>query len=138
MANATAYQTAVDFIPMAGGLIIASALTGPWVARIGPRIPMTVGCLLAGTGILLTSVVLGPHVNFGTLGWDYPSPVSVSGSPSWIQVIAKIATKVVNAAYEAFGSGLHLALEISGALLLLGAVVAVLTIHRTAGQTYDF
>jgi hypothetical protein len=87
---------------------------------------------------LLTSVVLGPHVNFGTLGWDYPSPVSVSGSPSWIQVIAKIATKVVNAAYEAFGSGLHLALEISGALLLLGAVVAVLTIHRTAGQTYDF
>ena len=226
VANATAYQTAVDFIPMAGGLIIASALTGPWVARIGPRIPMTVGCLLAGTGILLTSVVLGPHVNFGTLGWVLPiagvgfgiALVPVTSTPLTVvrpersgmaasatntsremgavfgvavlgaivnakltgqlasrlkeigippsfqnlvlkavsggglggggaanqaehsknQVIAKIATKVVNAAYEAFGSGLHLALEISGALLLLGAVVAVLTIHRTAGQTYDF
>jgi hypothetical protein len=53
-------------------------------------------------------------------------------------VVAKIATKVVKAAYEAFGSGLHLALEISGALLLFGAVVAALTIHRTADQTYDF
>jgi hypothetical protein len=51
--------------------------------------------------------------------------------------IAKIATKVVNAAYEAFGSGLHLALEISGVLLLTGALVAIVTIHRTAGQTYD-
>ena len=52
-------------------------------------------------------------------------------------VIAKIATKIVNAAYEAFGSGLHLALTISGALLLLGAFVAAVTIHRAAGQTYE-
>ena len=29
VANASAYQTAVDFLPMAAGLIIASALTGP-------------------------------------------------------------------------------------------------------------
>ncbi len=42
--NATAYQTAVDFLPMAAGLIIASAVTGPLVARIGPRWPMTLGC----------------------------------------------------------------------------------------------
>jgi predicted MFS family arabinose efflux permease len=37
VANASAYQTAVDFLPMAAGLIIASALTGPLVARYGPR-----------------------------------------------------------------------------------------------------
>jgi EmrB/QacA subfamily drug resistance transporter len=225
VANATAFQTALDFIPMAGGLILASFLTGPWVARAGPRIPMTVGCVLAGTGILLTGHFLGPHVDFGTLGWVLPiagvgfgialvpvtsTPLTVAppersgmaasatntsrelgavfgvavlgaivnakltgqlaarlkeiGIPPSFQnlvlravtggglggggaankaehsknaVIAKIATKVVNAAYQAFGSGLHLALQISGALLLLGAAVAVLTIHRTAGQTYD-
>jgi len=51
--------------------------------------------------------------------------------------VAKIATKVVKAAYEAFGSGLHLALEISGGLLIAGAVVAALTIHRTSGERYD-
>ncbi len=28
--GASAYQTAVDFFPMAAGLIIVSALTGPW------------------------------------------------------------------------------------------------------------
>jgi EmrB/QacA subfamily drug resistance transporter len=225
VANASAYQTALDFIPMAACLIVASALTGPWVARVGPRIPMTVGCLLAGVGILLTDHVLGPHVDFATLGWVLPiagigfgmalvpvtsTPLTVVrpersgmaasatntsremgavfgvailgaivnakltgqlgsrlkaiGIPPSFQglvlravtgggignggqanqaehsknaVIAKIATKIVNAAYEAFGSGLHLALEISGALLLLGALVAAVTIHRTAGQTYD-
>jgi len=47
VANASAYQTAVDFLPMAAVLILASALTGPLVARIGPRWPMTIGCLLA-------------------------------------------------------------------------------------------
>jgi EmrB/QacA subfamily drug resistance transporter len=72
VANASAYQTALDFIPMAACLIVASALTGPWVARVGPRIPMTVGCLLAGVGILLTDHVLGPHVDFATLGWVLP------------------------------------------------------------------
>ncbi len=70
--GASAYQAAVDFLPMAAGLIIVSALTGPLVARVGPRWPMTVGCLLAGGGILLASAVLGPHVDFGTLGWVLP------------------------------------------------------------------
>ena len=225
VADASAYQTALDFIPMAGALIITSALTGPWVARVGPRIPMTIGCVLAGVGILLTDHVLGPHTDFATLGWVLPiagagfgmalvpvtsTPLTVVrpersgmaasatntsremgavfgvailgaivnakltgqlaarlkaiGIPPSFQslvlhavtgggigsggaanqaehsknaVIAKIATKVVNAAYEAFGSGLHLALKISGVLLLVGAVVGALTIHRTAGQTYD-
>ncbi len=70
--NASAYQTAVDFLPMAAGLIIASALTGPLVARIGPRWPMTLGCVLAGGGILLAAAVLSPTVSFATLGWVLP------------------------------------------------------------------
>ena len=63
VANASAYQTAVDFLPMAAGLIITSALTGPLVARIGPRWPMVIGCVLAGGGILLASNVLSPTVD---------------------------------------------------------------------------
>jgi EmrB/QacA subfamily drug resistance transporter len=226
VAGASAYQAAVDFLPMAIGLIVASALTGPWVAAIGPRIPMTVGCLLAAGGILATGAVLGPHVDFGTLGWVLPIagigfgialvpvtsvPLTVVrpersgmaasatntsrelgavfgvailgaivnskltgglaarlkaiGIPPSFQslvlhavtnggvgnggaatsaehsknaAIAKIATKVVDAAYQAFGSGLHLALEISGFLLLAGAVVAATTMHKKGGATYDF
>ncbi len=43
----------------------------------------------------------------------------------------------MNAAYDAFGSGLHVALVLSGCLILAGAVVAGFTIHRVQGQTYD-
>ena len=223
--GASAYQTAIDFLPMAAGLIIASALTGPVVARIGPRWPMTIGCLLAGGGILTASVVLGPKVGFGTLGWVLPVagigigvllvpvtsvPLTVvppersgmaasatntsremgavfgvailgaivnakltgdlaarlkaigippnfqslvlhavqtggassGGSASGAEhsknaEVARIATKVVNAAYNAFGSGLHEALVLSGSLILVGAVVAVLTIHRVRGETFE-
>ena len=216
--NASAYQTAIDFIPMAAGLIIVSALTGPLVARVGARGPMTVGCVLAGGGILLASAVLGPTVSFATLGWVLPIagiglgmllvpvtsvPLTVvrpersgmaasatntsremgavfgvailgsivnakltgdlaaklksigippnfqslvehaiqtggassggaagSAEHSKNAAVAKIATKVVNAAYDAFGSGLHEALVLSGCLILAGAVVAACTIQR--------
>ncbi len=223
--NASAYQAAVDFVPMAVGLIVASALTGPWVARRGPRVPMVVGCLLAATGVLLTGHLLGPSSGLSTLGWTLPLAgigfgmamvpvtsaaltvvrpersgmaasatntsremgavlgVAVLGSivnakltgqlaarlraigiPPKFQnlvlnavtnggassggaasraehsknaVIARIATKVVNAAYDAFGAGLREALLISGLLLLVGAVVAGSTMHRRPGETYE-
>jgi EmrB/QacA subfamily drug resistance transporter len=225
VANASAYQVAVDFLPMAAGMIIASALTGPLVARVGPRGPMTVGCVMAGGGILLASAVLSPSVEFGTLGWVLPIagigigmllvpvtsvPLSVvrpersgmaasatntsremgavfgvailgaivdgkltgelaarlkaigippsfqglveraiqtGGASSSGQAgqaehssnaeVARIATKVVNAAYDAFGSGLHEALVLSGCLILAGAVVAAVTLRRVRGQVFE-
>ncbi len=223
--GSSAYQTAVDFLPMAAGLIIVSALTGPLVARIGPRWPMTIGCVLAGGGILIAAHDLGPHVTFSTLGWVLPItgigigmllvpvtsvPLTVvppersgmaasatntsremgavfgvailgaivnakltgylaarlkaigippnfqslvlhavqtggassggaasSAEHSKNAAVARIATKVVSAAYDAFGSGLHEALALSGSLILAGAVVAFFTIHRSRGQTFD-
>jgi MFS family permease len=222
--NASAYQTAIDFLPMAAGLILASALTGPVVARVGGRWPMVVGCVLAGGGILLASAVLGPHVGFRTLGWVLPIagigigillvpvtsvPLTVvppqrsgmaasttntsremgavfgvavlgaivnaqltgdlaarlkaigvppnfqslvihavqtggtggsaasSAEHSQNAAVARIATKVIQAAYDAFGTGLHEALELSGSLILVGAVVALVTIHRVDGGTFD-
>ena len=51
--------------------------------------------------------------------------------------VAKIATKVVNAAYDAFGSGLHVALDISAVLLIVGAVVAVTMVHVPRGTRYE-
>jgi hypothetical protein len=185
---------------------------------------MTVGCMLAGGGILLASAVLGPHVDFATIGWvlpiagigigmllvpvtsvpltvvppersgmaasatntsremgavfgvailgaivnakltgDLAARLKAIGIPPNFQSlvlhaiqtggagsggaassaehsknaqVAQIATKVVNAAYNAFGSGLHEALVVSGSLILVGAVVAALTIHRS-GETLE-
>lgn len=68
----TAYQTALDFLPMAVALILGSALTGPWVGRVGARVPMVTGCVLAAAGIFATSATLGPHSTIATLGWTLP------------------------------------------------------------------
>lgn len=70
--TSSGYATAVDFAPMAVAMIVASLLTGGWVARSGPRVPMTVGCVLAGIGIILTEIVLTPSSGLTTLGWTLP------------------------------------------------------------------
>jgi len=224
--NASAYQTAVTFLPMAAGLIVASIVTGPWVARQGARVPMTIGCVLAAVGIVISSHLIGPHVYLPTLGWALTiagvgfgimlvpvtsTPLTVVrpehsgmaasvtntsremgavfgvavlgsivnskltgqlaarlkalGIPPSFQTlvihavdgggnglsggaaskaehskdahIAALANKVVNAAYDAFGSGLHVALNISAVLLVIGAVVAVTMVHTPRGARYD-
>jgi EmrB/QacA subfamily drug resistance transporter len=225
VANASAYQAAIDFVPMAAGLILASALTGPWVGRAGPRVPMVVGCLLGAAGILATNAVLGPHVDLAALGWVLPMagigfgmalvPVTSSaltvvppersgmaasatntsrelgavfgvavlgaivnskltgqlavrlealglpvrfqslilgavthgglgsgGSASAVEhstnpAVQKTIDEVLQAVYAAFGSGLHLALEISAAILVVGAIVAAVTIRRDAGRRWE-
>lgn len=221
--SSSAYQTALDFLPMAAGLILASAVTGPWVARVGARVPMVVGCVVAAAGVFATSAVLGPHVGLASLGWTLPIAgigfgialvpvtsaaltvvpgersgmaasatntsremgavigVAVLGSivdskltgelaarlkaigiPPNIQsfvvhavtngglgsgaaskathhanpAVAKIAAKVIHAAYQAFGSGLHLSLEVAGGALLLGAVVAAFTVRGGHAELY--
>ena len=213
--NASAYQTAVDFMPMATGMIIASIVTGPLVARVGARWPMAIGCLLAGGGILASNALLGPHIDFGTLGWvlpiagvglgmllvpvtsvpltvippersgmaasatntsremgavfgvsilgaivnanitgDLAAKLTKIGIPPNFQSLVEhaiqtggagssavgatknlnpaertIADKVVGAAYDALGQGLHEALVLSGVLILVGAVVSAVTIR---------
>jgi EmrB/QacA subfamily drug resistance transporter len=54
----SAYRTAALFAPMALGMILSSAFAGRWVARSGPRLPVAIGCLAAGFGILLTDLAL--------------------------------------------------------------------------------
>ncbi len=221
VANVSAYRTAIVFIPMASGLILASIFTGPWVARQGPRVPMTIGCVLAAAGILVSSALLGPHVDLSVFGWTLPiagigfgialvpvtsTPLTVvrpersgmaasatntaremgavfgvavlgsivnskltgelaarlkaigippnfqslvlqyvtggggggSGAASSAeQKYGPIVNKVISAAYDAFGSGLHLALNISGGLLLCGAIVAATAVRRERGEQYD-
>jgi EmrB/QacA subfamily drug resistance transporter len=63
----TPYRTAALFAPMAFSLIVSSALAGFWVARSGPRIPVTVGCVAAGIGVILTDLALRGSVHFAWL-----------------------------------------------------------------------
>jgi MFS family permease len=208
---------------MAAALIVASTVTGPWVARQGPRIPMTIGCVLAAVGLFISSHLIDPHVYLPTLGWaltiagagfgimlvpvtstslavvrpehsgmaasvtntsremgavfgvavlgsivnskltgQLATRLKALGIPANFQTlviqavdgggkalsggaaskaehskdahIAALANKVVNAAYDAFGSGLHVALTISGVLLVIGAVVSVTMVRLRPGD----
>lgn len=51
-------RIAATFAPMAITLIISSIISGRWVASVGPRTPMVVGCILAATGIALTDIAV--------------------------------------------------------------------------------
>ena len=51
---------ALNFVPLAVGMVAGSLVTARWVAAWGPRIPMAAGCLLAGVGILLTNANISP------------------------------------------------------------------------------
>lgn len=220
--TSSGYQTALDFVPMAAAMVIASALTGSWVARVGARIPMTIGCLLAGIGIIATDVVLTPSSGLSTLGWTLPiagagfgiaivpvtsaalsslapehsgmaasatntsrelgavAGVAILGSmvngqlisnlvrelgaigvPKAFQnqvitavttgtfnaqaagaaksnpTIAKIVNEVTQAAYTAFGRGLDVALSVAGALMLVCAIVAAITMRLPRGTEIE-
>ncbi|HEV3369730.1 MAG TPA: MFS transporter [Acidimicrobiales bacterium] len=60
---------ALNFVPLAIGMVVSSLLAGRWVAAWGPRIPMATGCLLAGLGILLTNANITPQAGIGQIGW---------------------------------------------------------------------
>jgi len=63
------FHLALDFIPMTVGMVLASLFTGRWVSRVGPRVPMVTGCLLAALGIYLTNAFITPHSGLSTVGW---------------------------------------------------------------------
>ena len=86
--TSSGYATALDFVPMAAAMIIASLFAGRWVARVGPRLPMTVGCVLAGVGIILTEVVLTPNSGLSSLGWTLP----IAGAGFGIAIVPVTST----------------------------------------------
>lgn len=67
IAGFSGYRTAAQFGAMTLAMIVAAAVSGPWVARVGPRIPLVLGCLFAGAGMLVTNAILAPNVGFAPL-----------------------------------------------------------------------
>jgi MFS family permease len=54
ISNFSGYQIALVFTSLAVAMIVAGPIAGRWTARVGPRWPMVLGCVLAGAGLLLT------------------------------------------------------------------------------------
>lgn len=214
VAGASPLGLALNFVPLAVGMVGSSLLTGRWVAIWGPRIPMATGCFLAGAGVLLTNHMVSPHVGVHQIGWTMfvagvgvgmamvPVTSAVLGSvpaqhsgmassttntfrelgavvgvavlgsiingqltvnlvqrltaigiPKAYQsivvsavttgaykseaqtvtaknpAVSHIVNEVISAAYGAFGRGLHLSLDVAGALLLGSSVLSLATVY---------
>jgi EmrB/QacA subfamily drug resistance transporter len=67
--NTSPFHLATDFIPMTVAMVVTSLFTGRWVSRIGPRVPMVTGCVLAAAGIFLTNALITPNAGITTVGW---------------------------------------------------------------------
>jgi EmrB/QacA subfamily drug resistance transporter len=111
------YDIAFDFIPMAAGLILASAFTGRLVAWVGVRLPTVLGCALAAAGLILTDEVLKPNSGLSTVGWT----MALAGIGFGMAVVP--ATAAALSAVPAERSGM--AASITNTSRQLGAVVGV-------------
>lgn len=60
----SAGQLAAQFAPMAAGMVVAAAVTGRWAGAMGPKVPMTVGCLVAAGGIVWTDSSIEPAAGY--------------------------------------------------------------------------
>ena len=50
-------QAGFAFLPTAAGVVVGAGLTSRLIGRVGPRVPMTTGALLAATGLFWLSAV---------------------------------------------------------------------------------
>jgi EmrB/QacA subfamily drug resistance transporter len=61
------YKIALVFAPMTVLMIAASVVTGYWTGRVGPRWPITIGCLLFAAGLLLANPLISEHPDYPLL-----------------------------------------------------------------------
>jgi EmrB/QacA subfamily drug resistance transporter len=137
VASAGAYQLAQDFLPLLAGMVVASLWSGRWVAAVGPRVPMTVGCAVAALGVLLTDVVITPHAGLTTVGWTMGIagigfgilvvPVTSTAFTSLPAAKSGIAASITNTSRE-FGA-------VAGVAILGSIVNGQLTVHLTQRLT---
>jgi len=70
IAQAHPFDLALDFVPLLGGMMLASVSTGKWISSVGPRLPMTLGSALAAVGIGITNLFISPTAGVNTIGWS--------------------------------------------------------------------
>lgn len=113
----SSFAVALDFAPMAVCLIVASLLSGRWIARAGPGVPMAIGGLVAAAGLFLTDAFLTVSSGVGLFGWS----LSLVGAGLGVVMVG--ATSSVLSAVPAARSGM--AASAVNTSRQLGAVVGV-------------
>jgi EmrB/QacA subfamily drug resistance transporter len=118
------YEIALVFTSLAIAMIVSGPLAGRWTARVGPRVPMVLGCLLAGAGLLLTDSELTATTSVGGLTW----PLAIAGLGFGIALVSLTQAVLTLVRPEESGmaaSTVNTSRELGGVfgVAVLGAVV---------------
>ncbi len=154
----SALETGLALLPEGVFVALSSVLSGRLTSRTGPRVPMLVGLLIGTAGFAALTVAGGstpyellvPGLIAAGFGMAFTMPAATAATIEAAPAErAGIASGVLNAARQAGGaigvallgtllagstfvSGLHLAMGVSAASFLLGAVVTALAVDRVA------
>ena len=66
----TAFEAGLRTLPASVGTIVVAPFAGQLTARIGPRLPIVLGALLAATSLFLVTTTLQPDTSYATLWWQ--------------------------------------------------------------------
>jgi EmrB/QacA subfamily drug resistance transporter len=124
ISNFSGFQIALAFTSLAVAMIVAGPLAGRWTARVGPREPMVVGCVLAGAGLLLVDWKLTATTSVAALTW----PLAVAGLGFGIALVTMTQAVLTLVPPEQSGmaaSTVNTSRELGGVfgVAVLGAVV---------------
>jgi EmrB/QacA subfamily drug resistance transporter len=124
ISNFSGYQIALVFTSLAVTMIVSGPLAGFWTARVGPRVPMVLGCLLAGVGLLLVDRQLTATTSVSALSW----PLAIAGIGFGIALVTMTASVLTLVPPEQSGmaaSTVNTSRELGGVfgVAVLGAVV---------------
>ncbi|GGO13240.1 MFS transporter [Micromonospora parathelypteridis] len=119
----SAFRTGIALLPMTLLLLIGSARAGALSARIGPRLPLTVGPVIAAVGLLLLRGV-GPGASY----WTDVLPGVLLFGIGLTLVVAPLTASVLAAVQDRFSgvaSGFNNAASRAGSLLAVAALPLV-------------
>jgi MFS family permease len=124
ISNFSGYQIALVFTALAVAMIVAGPVAGRWTARVGPKVPMVVGCALAGVGLLLVDQQLTATTSVAALVW----PLAIAGLGFGIALVTMTQSVLTLVPPEESGmaaSTVNTSRELGGifGVAVLGAVV---------------
>jgi len=123
----SAVQAGSALLPLPIVMVLISPLAGSLAARLGPRIPIAVGSVGVGLGMLLTL-----RVDTSTAYWTGLLPAVIVLSLGLSAAVAPLTTAVLSdvaARYTGVASGLNSAVARTGGLLATAMVGFVFASH---------
>ncbi|HLX33244.1 MAG TPA: MFS transporter [Gaiellaceae bacterium] len=134
ISNFSGFRIALSFASLAFAMIVAGPFAGRWTARVGPRVPMVLGCALSGLGLLLVDWKLTVDTDVSALAWT----LAIAGLGFGIALVSVTAAVLGVVPPEESGmaaSTVNTSRELGGVfgVAVLGAVVNA---QLTSGLTH--